>query len=126
MDENIKKFIVTCWDGDIYILTGYESVSEIREKMIGLDWVTMPNGSEIKQSSISKIQSFDDYRFQQDQKTRHKKGQYLGHCLDSWYDHVGEAGNADVKSITGAIKNTNLKKLSNPQAVDKKRLVDAR
>lgn len=106
------KFVVTCWDGDIYILEGYSSVAEIKERIGALDWVRMPNGSEIKQSSISKIQSYEDYRFQKDANWRHKRGQFLylpknPERSATWDDPIhGEITNADVKSITGQIKNS--------------------
>lgn len=106
------KFVVTCWDGDIYILEGYSSVAEIRERIGALDWVRMPNGSEIKQSSIAKIQSYEDYRFQKDATWRHKRGQYLYLPRNperpaTWDDpQHGEITKADVKSITGVIQNS--------------------
>lgn len=108
--EKVLRFVVTCWDGDIYILEGYESVAQIREAIGALEWVIMPNGAEIKTSAISKIQPFEDYRFQADQKRRHKIGQYLSLNLSTWRDPMGETGDADVKSITGVIKNTELPK----------------
>lgn len=109
--QSSGKFIITCWDGDIYILEGYASVEEIREKIGMLDWVRMPNGSEIKQADIKKIQSYEDYRFQRDAQWRHKHGQFLylpknpeRHA--SWDDPIhGEIRKADVKSITGEIQN---------------------
>ena len=110
-----KKFVVTLWDGDIYILEGYKTVEEIMDRMVGLEWVRMPNGTQIKQSAISKVQEYRDYAFQSDQKSRHKKGQYLGGAnLETWNDGNGEIGRADVKSITGVIEN--LPKLESPQS----------
>lgn len=109
-----KRFVVTLWDGDIYILEGFNSVEEITERIKGLEWVRMPNGSQVKQTAISKIQEYKDYSFQTDQKARHKKGQYLGgRDLDTWNDSNGETGKADTKSITGLIQN--LPKLTPPQ-----------
>lgn len=125
--EKVRKFIVTCWDGDIYILQGYESVAEIRERMAGLEWVTMPNGAEIKQSSIAKIQPYEDYRFQRDASWRHKRGQHLRLAGENptWNDpQHGEITGADVKSITGVIKN--LPALERPQGEDKRRLSGGR
>jgi len=97
-----KRFVLTCWDGDIYILTGFDTAEQIHEKIMGLDWVRMPNGSQIKVSSISKIQSWEDYTFQHDQRSRHKRGQYLaGREASGWYSNVdGYIGEADTKAIT--------------------------
>lgn len=109
--EKVLRFILTCWDGDIYILEGYSSVAEIRERIGGLEWVIMPNGAEIKASAIAKIQPYEDYRFQRDAAWRHKRQQFLRlPAGDSgkgyWNDpQHGDIMDADVKSITGAIKN---------------------
>ncbi len=114
----MDKFLLTCWDGDIYILTGYKSVAEIRERIAGMEWVTMPNGSDIKQSSIAKIQSLADYQFQQEQKHRHKRGQYLRGS--DWHEVVGGyVTGAEIKSITGELKNLPSLKLSTPNVLPK-------
>lgn len=100
------KFILTCWDGDIYILQGYESVEDIHNRIMGLDWVRMPNGSQIKASSIAKIQSYEDYEFQKDQQWRHKRGQYLsGRNQDKWWHNAdGYIRDAtEIAAITGKI-----------------------
>lgn len=104
----ILRFIVTCWDGDIYILEGYKSVEEIRERIGGLEWVTMPNGAEIRASAISKIQPYEDYRFQRDSQWRHKRGQHLRlGAKPAWADpQYGEITEAqDIKHIMGGIQN---------------------
>lgn len=109
--EKVLRFILTCWDGDIYILEGYSSVAEIRERIGGLEWVIMPNGAEIKASAIAKIQPYEDYRFQKDVAWRHKRQQFLR--LPStpggkatWNDPVhGEINDAGVQAISGVIKN---------------------
>ena len=112
--EIIKRFVITTWDNDIYILTGYNSVQEIKEKMAGLEWLRMPNGSEIKSSSISKIQSFEDYMFQNDQKARHKKGQILYFKDDTtakWWDTKEDYEvDTNIEVITGKIDNLKLNK----------------
>ena len=106
--EKVLKFILTCWDGDIYILEGYKSVEEIRAAIGGLEWVIMPNGAEIKASAVAKIQPFEDYQFQRDAQWRHKRGQHLrlGE-KPTWNDpQYGEiAGANDIKSIMGGIQN---------------------
>lgn len=107
MEQKIKRFILTCWDGDMYILTGYNSAEEIQQRLTGLEWARMPNGSQIKTSSIAKIQSYEDYCFQTDQKWRHKNKQFLGgKDVNKWWDpRYGYVNDADVKSITGVISN---------------------
>lgn len=99
------KFILTCWDGDIYILEGYASVDDILDRIQGLDWVRMPNGSRIKASSIAKVQSYEDYQFQNDQKWRHKRGQFLtGKDLGRWWHNVdGHIRDSEVEAITGRL-----------------------
>ena len=113
----MKKFILTCWDGDIYILEGYNSAEEITDRMTGLDWATMPNGSKVRSSDIKKIQAYEDYQFQQDQKLRHKRGQYLaGKNAEQWHEPIGGyVTDENVQPITGIIKNL-------PQLADKKLL----
>lgn len=98
------RFILTCWDGDVYILTGFESVEQIHDKIMGLDWVRMPNGSQIKASSIAKIQSYDDYAFQNEQKFRHKRGQYIAGRELQYWDHP----------VDGRVNDTNIKVLLEP------------
>ena len=100
--------MLTCWDGDIYILEGYESPEQVREAIGGLDWVIMPNGAEIKSSAIAKIQPFEDYEFQRDAQWRHKRGQHLTlgdrpAWRDPQYGEITEA--REIKSIMGEIKN---------------------
>jgi hypothetical protein len=108
--EKVKRFMLSTYDGDLYILEGYNSTDEITERLAGMEWATMPNGSKIRPSSISKIQSYDDYRFQKDAQWRHKRQQFLrlpnGEGRATWNDNqYGEINDADVKSISGVIKN---------------------
>lgn len=105
-----KKFIIKCFDGDIYIITGYNSQAEIETKLEGLKKVEMPNGDRISVSGIDKIQSYESYTFQADQKKRHKQGQFLKE--GKWYDNNGEICNANLEKITGAL--INIPKLSTP------------
>ena len=102
--KKVKKFVIKTYDGDMYVVEGYESASEIREKLLALDWVTMPNGDEIKPNQISKIQAVSSYQFQAKQKSRHKIGQYIGRG-GKWYDHThGAICDAELESITGKMK----------------------
>lgn len=96
-----KKIVAKCWDGDIYILTGFDSPQEVREKIMGLDWVRMPNGSEIHASTIKKFITWEDYCFQTDQQARHKRGEYLaGRQAESWHSHKeGYIGESNIKAI---------------------------
>lgn len=117
-----KKFILKTYDGDIYILQGYNSCEEITDRMAGLEWATMPNGARRRVSEIKSVTDMDDYKFQQDQKDRHKKGQYLsGREFDRWSDITGYVADANVKSITGVIKNMPLLTDQNKKALIKKR-----
>jgi len=97
--EKETRFIITLYSGDIYILTGYNSAEEIDQKLSLTEKSRMPNGDIIKVSSIEKIQSYDSYRFQKDQKERHKRGQYIKG--GKWWDVQGEVTNAYLESITG-------------------------
>jgi len=97
--EKEKRFIITLYSGDIYILTGYSSAEEIDQKLSLTEKSRMPNGDIIKVSSVEKIQSYDSYRFQKDQKERHKRGQYIKN--GKWWDVQGEVTNAHLESITG-------------------------
>lgn len=96
-----KKFIVKTFDGDIYIVEGYTSQEEVDAKLAGLEKARMPNGDIIKTSSIAKIQSFESYRFQSDQRERHKRGQYI--AGGNWHDTVGLIGPARLESISGKV-----------------------
>lgn len=108
-----KKFILKCWDGDIYILTGYSSQEEIDQKLAGLEKARMPNGDIIKTSAIEKIQSFESYAFQADQRQRHKRGQYLRN--GRWFDHTGYVTEAKLNSITGVLEEISLVKPKSTQ-----------
>ena len=102
------KFIITTFDGDMYVLQGYASSDEIRERLGGLKYAKMPNGDEIAISSIAKIQSIESYKFQADQKSRHKRGQRMGgRELEKWIDTVNkdDIGPSNVASIEGVVRN---------------------
>lgn len=119
--EKVLRFIITCWDGDVYILEGYQSVEQIREAIGGLEWVIMPNGAEIKASAISKIQPFEDYAFQKDLGWRHKRGQRLS--IDAggraaYRDPTGEIMEAKaIGAIMGGIKNALPAPSSTPESL---------
>ena len=98
------KVIVTLWDGDIYILEGYESAAEAEEKLSQFDKVEMPNGDVIKTSSISKVQARESYSFQSEQKSRHKRGQWIS-SNGEWNSMQGLVGaRANIESVTGKVK----------------------
>lgn len=105
---NEKTFIVTTWEGDIYVLKGYKSAEEITDKIAGLKRVRMPNGALISESAIAKIQTIEDYKWQADQKSRHKRGQRLGGKeLERWIDPVDHSDIAPSKisDVAGVIAN---------------------
>ena len=108
------KFILTCWDGDIYILEGFTSEDEVIAAIGGMDWVKMPNGARIKASSIAKVQSYEDYSFQKDQKWRHSRGQYLaGKDMGKWWHNAdGPIRDRDVAAITGRLDQPQLPQAS--------------
>lgn len=97
--EKVKQFVVTLWDGDIYIIDGYESATELEADFAKADRAEMPNGDVIKTSSISKIQARESYAWQSDQKTRHKRGQHLEG--NDWHDIGGLVTSARLESVTG-------------------------
>ncbi len=114
-----NKFVLTTFDGDVYILSGYASPADIRMRIGGLKHVAMPNGDEIAASSISKIQSIDSYKFQADQKLRHKRGQRLGGKeLEKWIDPVShdDIAPSHIASVEGLIKNLPVEKLLTKKA----------
>ena len=94
--------MVTLWDGDIYILTGYKSAEEAEYKLSLVEKARMPNGDVIKTSAVAKVQSYESYKFQKDQHSRHKRGQWISN--GEWNDIGGVVGNANLKSITGQMK----------------------
>lgn len=97
-------YIVWCWNEDMYILKGYKSVDEIIEKFNKLNWIKMPNGTTIQKGAVKSVQSYEDYKWQINQKVRHKKGQYIGGGeQDDWIGVVeGYTSPADTKVITAA------------------------
>lgn len=104
MVENIKQVssIITTFGSDIYIIKN-KTPDQIQDLIdAGGDMVRMPNGARINKKSIATIQSYEDYTFQVDQKTRHKKGQYLK--SGEWYDNQGSLGiSSHLEKITGDI-----------------------
>lgn len=112
----VPKFIVKMWDGDIYILEGYNSAEELDARLSLAEKVKMPNGDIRKTADIKAVVSQESYEFQADQKDRHKRGQYL--IGESWYDIGGEVGRAHgLKSITGTV---DLPQLQSPQSQQKR------
>jgi len=88
--------LIKTYDNDIYVIKGKEP-SEILALLSSQDFVEMPNGSVISKKSISTMQTHEDYKFQVDQKQRHKKGQYL--LNGSWHDDKGYVAVAEISSI---------------------------
>lgn len=103
----MTKSLLTTFDGDIYIIEKTpDEISEIINNQNISDMLRMPNGSRIHKKSISKIQTYEDYSFQTDQKVRHKKGQFLR--SGKWNDFTGPLHiGAGLEKITGEL-NSNL------------------
>lgn len=108
----MTKCLITTFDGDIYIIEkSVDEVMSILDNQNINNLLRMPNGSRIHKSSISKVQSYEDYTFQVEQKVRHKKGQYLR--KGEWNDNQGPIGiSAQLEKITGSLE-TNLLKSKN-------------
>lgn len=111
-----SRIVVKLWDGDIYILTGFKTAREADAAMEAAGKIEMPNGDMVKYAAIEKVQSFDSYTFQTDQKVRHKRGQYIEG--NEWRDIGGYVTEAKLESITGG--------LALPTAPAQKRLTEGR
>lgn len=96
--DKINKTIITTFGGDIYIVVG--TPDDVFATIKDLDMVRMPNGSYISKKGFASVQSYTDYTFQVEQKSRHKKGQYLRN--GEWHDNQGSLGiSANLDRITG-------------------------
>jgi hypothetical protein len=103
---NVKKeagkisCIITTFGGDIYIING-KTPDEVQDLIdAGGDMVRMPNGARVHRKGIATIQDYHDYAFQTDQKSRHKKNQFLK--SGEWHDHSGSLGiSSHLERITG-------------------------
>jgi DNA helicase TIP49 (TBP-interacting protein) len=95
------KILVETYSGKVYILEA-ESQKKVYDMTIGQEVVEMPNGDIVKTANISEIISYESYKFQIDQKNRHKKGQYLS--KGNWKDNQGVVKVADLQAITGKLK----------------------
>lgn len=105
MENNNTSTLIRTFNDDIYIIKG-KTPDELHAMLEGMDDVRMPNGSYIHRKSIASMQSYEDYTFQTEQKTRHKKGQYLHR--GEWHDlqHGALGINAHLERITGELKPT--------------------
>lgn len=98
-----QRFIIKTFDDDIYILDGYSSQAEIDQKLSQVEKAEMPNGDIIRTATVAKIMTYESYRFQTDQKSRHRKGQFLKN--GAWWDHGGEVlSDAGLQRISGTLK----------------------
>ena len=95
------KILVETYSGKMYIIEE-ENQKKVFDMTIGQEVLEMPNGDIIKTANISEIISYDSYKFQIDQKNRHKKGQYLS--KGNWRDSQGVVKVADLEAIKGKIK----------------------
>lgn len=97
------QVIIKTFDGDMYILTKFESAEEADRALAGVEKVKMPTGAVIKTSSIASVMPYADYAWQQKQKQNHRRGEYLRD--GGWYNNNGRARDADVKLISGELNN---------------------
>jgi len=93
--------IIKTFSGEMYIIRD-KTPDEVWEMISQQDVIRMPNGDIIRTSGISSVISKESYIFQAEQKTRHKKGQYLRG--DSWHDESGEVARSNIGAILGDIK----------------------
>lgn len=107
-----SKTLVRTYENEMYIIPG-KSPKEVLKSIENLDFIEMPNGSVVSKKSISLIQTYEDYKFQTDQKSRHKKGQFLGN--GNWNDDKGMVAIANLHMITGEKPDDGL--LSDPKIV---------
>ena len=94
------KTLVRTYEGDIYIIDG-KSPIELLASVKDQDFIQMPNGSVITRKSISAFQTYEDYQFQTEQKSRHKKGQFIRG--GNWNDEQGAVANAELEKITSNV-----------------------
>ena len=93
------RTMIRTYSDDIYLIEN-KTPEQIRQACVGMDWVPMPNGDLIRPASIASLQSYESYAFQADQKSKHKKGQFLKG--GQWHDQTGPLGiNAHLETITG-------------------------
>lgn len=92
--------IVKTYSGEMYVVKG-QTPSQVRATIKGMEWATMPNGDEVRPAHIAIILSRDSYRWQEDQKDRHKKGQRL--INGSWCDNQGEVSAANLGAVMGQL-----------------------
>ena len=91
--EKTTSAIIKTYSGEMYIIadkTPDEVYDTIRDQQI----VRMPNGDIVKESHIAIVLSYESYRFQAEQKERHKKGQYLRG--GRWHDEYGDVAPANL------------------------------
>lgn len=94
----LLRTLVRTYESEMYIIEG-KTPKEVLLSIENMDFIVMPNGSVVSKKSISLIQTYADYQFQTDQKSRHKKGQFLGN--GNWNDDKGMVATADLFRITG-------------------------
>lgn len=93
--------IIKTFSDDIYIIKG-KTPDEVALAIEGMDEVRMPNGAHINRKAIASMQDYQDYAFQTEQKSRHRKGQYLQ--KGEWNDNQGPLGiTAHLERITGEL-----------------------
>lgn len=100
-DAGKNSSIITTFGSDIYIIRD-KNPDEVQDLIdAGGDMVRMPNGARIHRKSIASIQDYHDYQFQAEQKSMHKRGNYLKR--GEWYDKTDFRMGIDahLERITG-------------------------
>lgn len=98
-----KSTIITLYTSEIYIIYD-KTPDEVGEIVANSgDWVRMPNGARIRPNQIALMQDYQDYRFQTEQKVRHKQGYYIQN--GKWFDKTGynTGMSAELERITGIL-----------------------
>lgn len=94
------KTLVHTYENEIYAIdnTTPEAVAQAMQRS---DFLKMPNGAMVAKKSVRLISTTDDYKWQQEQKRRHKQGQYIRG--GNWHDSGGIVCSAKLEKITGTI-----------------------
>lgn len=101
MTSTIKHTsIIKTYSGEMYIVKG-QTPAQVQAAIQGMEWVTMPNGDQVRPAHIASIVSRDSYRWQEDQKSRHKKGQHI--YGGEWHDGSGSVGTAALGAVMGGL-----------------------
>ncbi len=102
-DAGANSSIITTFGGDIYIIRD-KTPDQVQDLIdAGGDMVRMPNGARVHRKGIATIQNYHDYAFQAEQRSMHKRGNYIKR--GEWYDKTDfRMGiSAHLERITGEV-----------------------